>query len=42
MLLKARYLLLKTEASIKIQFVIALIVVTAAGFYFNISSNRMD
>ena len=34
--LKGMLLLLKTEASIKIQFVIALCV-TAAGFYFNIS-----
>lgn len=32
-------LLLKTEASIKIQFVIA-IVVTVAGFYFEISSSE--
>ena len=32
-------LLLKTEASIKIQFVIA-ILVTIAGFYFNISTNE--
>lgn len=36
---KGAILLLKTEASIKIQFVIALIV-TAAGFFFNISSNE--
>ncbi|MGB5417544.1 diacylglycerol kinase [Algibacter sp.] len=36
---KGALLLLKTEASIKIQFVIALIV-TAAGFYFNISNNE--
>nr|WP_299068560.1 diacylglycerol kinase family protein [uncultured Allomuricauda sp.] len=34
--LKGMFLLLRTEASIKIQFVIAL-VVTGAGFYFNIS-----
>ncbi|MEM8848015.1 MAG: diacylglycerol kinase family protein [Bacteroidota bacterium] len=34
---KGMFLLLKTEASIQIQFVIAL-VVTAAGFYFNISA----
>ncbi|WP_298494005.1 diacylglycerol kinase family protein [uncultured Algibacter sp.] len=34
---KGAVLLLKTEASIKIQFFIALIV-TAAGFYFNIST----
>ena len=33
---KGAVLLLKTEASIKIQFVIALLL-TAAGFYFNIS-----
>ncbi|MEM9078658.1 MAG: diacylglycerol kinase family protein [Bacteroidota bacterium] len=36
---KGMFLLLKTEASIKIQFVIALCV-TAAGFYFNISSTE--
>ncbi len=36
---KGAILLLKTEASIKIQFVIALIV-TAAGFFFNISYNE--
>lgn len=36
---KGAFLLLKTEASIKIQFVIA-IVVTAAGFYYNISSQE--
>ncbi|ULC57947.1 diacylglycerol kinase family protein [Flaviramulus sp. BrNp1-15] len=36
---KGMLLLLKNEASIKIQFVIALLV-TAAGFYFNISSNE--
>ena len=34
---KGALLLLKTEGSIKIQFVIALIV-TAAGFYYNISA----
>lgn len=34
---KGALLLLKTEASIKIQFIIAL-VVTAAGFYYNISA----
>lgn len=34
--LKGMFLLLKTEASIKIQFAIAL-VVTAVGFYFEIS-----
>jgi len=32
-------LLIKTEASIKIQFLIA-IIVTGAGFFFNISSNE--
>ena len=37
--IKGMLLLLKTEASIKIQFVIALIV-TAAGFYFEISSTE--
>ena len=36
---KGAVLLLKTEASIKIQFVIAL-VVTGAGFFFNISFNE--
>ncbi|SFZ94300.1 diacylglycerol kinase (ATP) [Flaviramulus basaltis] len=36
---KGALLLLKTEASIKIQFVIALIV-TGAGFYFSISLNE--
>ncbi|WP_298553614.1 diacylglycerol kinase family protein [uncultured Algibacter sp.] len=36
---KGATLLLKSEASIKIQFFIALIV-TAAGFYFNISSTE--
>ena len=36
---KGALLLLKTEASIKIQFVIA-IIVTIAGFYFEISSNE--
>lgn len=36
---KGAILLLKTEASIKIQFVIALFV-TAAGFFFNISTNE--
>ena len=36
---KGALLLLKTEASIKVQFVIALIVI-AAGFYFQISSNE--
>lgn len=34
---KGLFLLLRTESSIKIQFVIAL-VMTAAGFYFNISA----
>jgi len=34
---KGALLLLKTEASVKIQFVISL-VVTAAGFYYNISA----
>ncbi len=33
------FLLLKTEASIKIQFVIALII-TALGFYYNISTTE--
>lgn len=36
---KGAILLLKTEASIKIQFCIALLV-SAAGFFFNISSNE--
>ncbi len=36
---KGAILLLKTEASIKIQLFIA-ILVTAAGFFFNISSNE--
>lgn len=36
---KGAVLLLKTEASIKIQFVIALIL-TVAGFYFNISTTE--
>lgn len=36
---KGAFLLLKTEASIKIQFILA-ILVTAAGFFFNISSNE--
>ncbi len=36
---KGALLLLKTEASIKIQFFIAL-VMTAAGFYFNISTTE--
>ena len=36
---KGALLLLKTEASIKIQFTIA-IIVTVAGFYFNISTNE--
>ena len=36
---KGAVLLLKTEASIKTQFFIALLV-TAAGFYFNISSTE--
>ncbi|WP_396601329.1 diacylglycerol kinase [Algibacter sp. R77976] len=36
---KGAVLLLKTEASIKVQFFIALIV-TAAGFYFNISTTE--
>lgn len=35
--MKGMFLLLRTEASIKIQFVITL-VVTGAGFYFNISN----
>ncbi len=35
--IKGMFLLLKTESSIKIQFVIALLV-TGAGFYYNISS----
>ncbi len=39
MLLKVLVILLKTEASIKIQFFIAL-VVTTAGFYFNISTTN--
>lgn len=36
---KGALLILKTEPSIKIQFIIALIV-SAAGFYFDISSNE--
>ncbi|OEK08295.1 diacylglycerol kinase [Flavivirga aquatica] len=36
---KGAVLLLKTESSIKIQFVIALLV-TGTGFFFNISSNE--
>ena len=36
---KGAILLLKTEASIKVQFFIALLV-TAAGFYFNISTTE--
>jgi len=36
---KGAFLLLKTEASIQIQFVIA-ILVTIAGFYFNISKTE--
>lgn len=36
---KGALLLLKTEASIQVQFVIAL-VVTIAGFYFNISTHE--
>ena len=36
---KGAFLLLKTEASIKIQVVIA-IIVTITGFYYNISSNE--
>ncbi|GGZ71533.1 diacylglycerol kinase family protein [Algibacter mikhailovii] len=36
---KGALLLLKTEASIKVQLVISLIVITA-GFYFQISSNE--
>lgn len=36
---KGLFLLLRTEASIKIQFVIAL-VMTAAGFYFEISNTE--
>lgn len=37
--MKGMFLLLRTESSIKIQFVIAL-VVTGAGFYYNISSTE--
>ncbi|WP_396589715.1 diacylglycerol kinase family protein [Allomuricauda sp. R78024] len=37
--MKGMFLLLRTESSIKIQFVIAL-VVTGAGFYFNISNTE--
>ena len=37
--LKGMFLLLRTEASIKIQFFIALLV-TAAGFYFEISNTE--
>ncbi|MBS9463019.1 diacylglycerol kinase family protein [Flagellimonas sp. 389] len=37
--LKGMFLLLRTEASIKVQFVIALLV-TGAGFYFNISNTE--
>ena len=37
--LKGAFLLLKTEASIQVQFVIAL-VVSVAGFYFNITTNE--
>lgn len=37
--LKGLFILLRTEASIKIQFVIGL-VVTAAGFYFEISNTE--
>ena len=37
--LKGAFILLKTEASIKVQFVIALIM-TVAGFYFNISATE--
>ncbi|PWL38725.1 diacylglycerol kinase [Flagellimonas aquimarina] len=37
--MKGMFLLLRTEASIKIQFVIALIV-TGAGFYYNISGTE--
>ena len=36
---KGAVLLLKTEASVKVQFVV-LIVLTLAGFYFNISSTE--
>lgn len=36
---KGAWLLLKTEASIQIQFVIA-VLMTVAGFYFNISSTE--
>ncbi|WP_194768301.1 diacylglycerol kinase family protein [Tamlana sp. I1] len=36
---KGAFLLIKTESSIKFQFIIALIV-TAAGFFFNISANE--
>ena len=36
---KGAFLLLKTESSIKIQFVIT-VIVTIAGFYYNISSNE--
>lgn len=37
--LKGAWILLKTEHSIQVQFLIAL-VVTAAGFYFNITKNE--
>ncbi|UII75666.1 diacylglycerol kinase family protein [Flagellimonas sp. HMM57] len=37
--IKGMFLLLQTEASIKVQFVIAL-AVTGAGFYFNISNTE--
>lgn len=36
---KGAYYLLKTEASIKVQFIIALLLI-ALGFYFNISSTE--
>lgn len=36
---KGAFLLLKTEASVQVQFVI-LLIVTLAGFYFNISSTE--
>ncbi|MEC3908785.1 diacylglycerol kinase family protein [Tamlana sp. 2201CG12-4] len=36
---KGALLLIKTEASIQVQFIIA-VIMTIAGFYFNISSNE--
>jgi diacylglycerol kinase (ATP) len=36
---KGAFLLLKTEASIKIQFIVAVLII-AAGFYFNISKTE--